>query len=60
MARDCFKAALEIDPSNIVIQSNITVCTFYMGMLKEVCNISSSKDLIGTTGNKIGMCEVMH
>lgn len=40
-ASDCFKAALTFDPSNIVIQNNITVCAFYMGRLKEVNNIMS-------------------
>ena len=35
-AKDCFEDALTLDPSSKVIQSNITVCTFYMGRLKEV------------------------
>lgn len=36
-ASDCFEGALALDPSDMVIQSNIAVCTFYMGRLKEVC-----------------------
>ena len=35
-ARDCFAEALTLDPASKVIQSNITVCSFYMGQLKEV------------------------
>lgn len=35
-ACDCFKEALTFDPASKVIQSNITVCNFYMGKLKEV------------------------
>ena len=37
IARECFEEASKFDPSNLAIRSNITVCTFYQGRLKEVC-----------------------
>ena len=49
-ARDCFEEALTFDPASKVIQSNITVCNFYMGKLKEVW---SSKLIIRVGGRKM-------
>ena len=42
IARECFEEASQLDPSNLAIQSNITVCTFYQGKLKEVCPSTAS------------------
>ena len=36
IARECFEEAAKSDPTNLAIQSNISVCTFYQGRLKEV------------------------
>ena len=38
LAKDCFESALQLEPNNLTLKNNITVCTFYQGHLKEVCH----------------------
>ena len=42
IARECFEEASQLDPSSLAIQTNVTVCTFYQGKLKEVCPNTAS------------------
>ena len=50
IARECFEEASQLDPSNLAIQTNVTVCMFYQGKLKEVCPNTASSCASGSWG----------
>ena len=47
LAKDCFESALQLEPNNLTLKNNITVCTFYQGHLKEVCHYTCIRILAG-------------